>query len=118
MLDILNATIDWLKTNYVFLCFIVLGIWYGKLAFRVFVFDPLAGGNGKIQLDEMAKGITLGVLILASWRDGNRLHEWRYFSDAFYAILLAGVFGIASIKPAAQVLGNYFSKKKEDEQVS
>lgn len=106
-----DAVIAWLKVNYVFLTLIGLGIWYGKTAFKELIFTPLAGGNGKVQMNELAKGITLTVLILASWKDGNRTHEWAYFSDAFYAILLAGVFGIAAIEPAAGVLTSYFQKK-------
>lgn len=112
----IDQIIAWLKSNYLFLTFLGLGVWYGKRAFKTFIFDPLAGGNGSVQMDEMAKGITLGILILASYRDGNRTHEWPYFSDAFYAILLAGVFGIGAIKPAQDVLNNYFGKKNGGEQ--
>lgn len=105
-----DTFLAWLRANYVFLTMIGLGIWYGKTAFKELIFTPLAGGNGKVQMDELAKGIVLTVLVLASYVDGNRTHEWPYFSDSFYAILLAGVFGIAAIKPATEVLTNYFQK--------
>jgi hypothetical protein len=111
IVNYIDAIISWLRDNYVFLTLMGLGIWYGKLAFKELIFTPLAGGNGKVQMDELAKGIVLVVLILASYKDGTRTHEWQYFSDSFYAILLAAVCGIASIKPAAQVLNNYFTKK-------
>lgn len=107
-----DPIIAWLKVNYVFLTLMGLGIWYGKTAFKELIFTPLAGGNGKVQMDELAKGIVLVVLILAAYKDGNRTHEWSYFSDSFYAILLAAVCGIASIKPATEVLNNYFNKKE------
>lgn len=113
MIEFINDSIAWLKLNWMFLTMLVIAAWYGKTGFKVFIFEPLAGGNGHIQMDELAKGIVLGILILATYRDGNRIHEWTYFSDAFYAILLAGVFGIAAIKPATDVLTSYFNKKKD-----
>lgn len=113
-INYIDQIIAWLKVNYLFLTFLGLGIWYGKAGFKTFVFDPLAGGNGTVQMDEMAKGITLGILILASWKDGNRTHEWAYFSDAFYAILLSGVFAIAAIQPARDVMTSYFNSKTKD----
>lgn len=112
-MEIINEVIAWLKINWVFLTMLTAMAWYGKTGFKLFIFEPLAGGNGHIQMDELAKGIVLGILILATYKDGSRLHEWPYFSDAFYAILLAGVFGIAAIKPATDVLTSYFNKKKD-----
>lgn len=109
--DIINEVIAWLKLNWVFLTMLALGAWYGKTAFKVFIFEPLAGGNGHIQMDELAKGIVLTVFILATYRDGTRAHEWAFFSDSFYAILLAAVCGIASIKPATDMLSSYFKSK-------
>lgn len=77
---------------------------YGKSFYRKYIFDPLAGGNGKIQMDELAKGVVVAIIIWAVQRDGYRTHEWAYFNDAFYAALIAGLFAIAAIKPIASVL--------------
>lgn len=115
-MEIVNEVIIWLKANWFFLVMLITGVWYGKRAFLELIFNPLAGGNGKVQMDELAKGVVLIILILASYKDGNRVHEWSYFSDSFYAILLAGVFGIAAIKPASSVLTSYFTKTKPEEE--
>jgi hypothetical protein len=115
-LDVLNEIILWLKSNWFFLVALVVAIRYGKTGFKELIFNPLAGGNGKVQMDELAKGVILAVFILASYKDGNRVREAAYFSDSFYAILLAAICGIASIKPATNVLHNVFGKDKPKEE--
>lgn len=114
-MEIINEVIAWLKANYVFLTMLGIGIWYGKLIVKELIFNPLAGGNGKVQMDELAKGIVLTIFILASWKDGTRVHEWSFFSDSFYAILLATICGIAAIKPASGILHNVFGKNKQED---
>lgn len=86
---------------------------YGKTIHDKYVFTPLAGGNGKIQMDELAKGIIMAILIWAVQRDGYRGHEWAYFSDVFYATLLAGIFAIAAIKPVTSVLNTRYNGKSK-----
>jgi hypothetical protein len=77
---------------------------YRKAIYKDFIFTPLAGGNGKVQMDEAAKGVIIAVLLWCVARDGYRNHEWAYFSGTFYATLLAGLFAIASIKPITAIL--------------
>lgn len=75
-----------------------------KWLFITFVFDPIAGGNGKVQMDELAKAVILSLTIWSVLKDGNRSHEWTYFSDAFYMTMLGGLFAIAAIKPVADAI--------------
>lgn len=82
-------------------------LFYGRTFHERYIFTPLAGGNGKIQMDELAKGVLIAILLWSVNRDGYRVHEWTFFSDAYYAALIAGLFAIAAIKPAASILKNY-----------
>ena len=111
MINVLCAIFEFLLEYFWSLVAIMLVLVYGRTVYKDFIFTPLAGGNGKIQMDELAKGIVLAILIWAVHRDGYRTHEWTYFTDAFYAALLAAIFAIASIKPVTSVLN---AVKKKD----
>jgi hypothetical protein len=76
-----------------------------KDIYRIYVFDPLAGGNGKIQMDEMAKAILLIMIICASIKEGASAEQ--LYPDMYWVSIFAGVCGIAAIKPA-------FGKKEVD----
>lgn len=88
---------------------------YGKWLFHNLVFVPLAGGNGKVQMDEMAKAIICVIFILSALWEGTRQHEWHIFSDAYWFALLGTICLIAGIKE-----GKHFFKpptaKSNDEQ--
>jgi len=112
MITVLHALWEFFITNF-WICLILgLCLVYKNEIYKKFIFDPLAGGNGKIQMDEMAKGVVIGIIIWAVQRDGYRTHEWAYFTDTFYAALLAGLFAIAAIKPVASVMKH--NKTKND----
>lgn len=76
------------------------------------LFVPLAGGNGVVQMDELAKGIILVVFYLSARAEAFREHDWHIFSDAYWYALLGCVALIAGIKAGAfnKILG----KKEED----
>jgi hypothetical protein len=93
-------------------------LWYHrKYVYKTFIFTPLAGGNGKIQMDELAKGLIIAICVWSINKDANRTHEWAYFSDAYYLSLFGAFFAIASIKPiAAAITANATNKTDETEQ--
>jgi hypothetical protein len=95
----MEKVLAWILYNIHLLILAGLVIWHRKYVYQTFIFTPLAGGNGKIQMDELMKGIIAVMFIWAMHRDGHREHEWPYFSDVFYASLLAAVCAIAAIKP-------------------
>lgn len=100
------AIYEWIVDNgLVALALIYVAI-YRKYIYQTFFFSPLAGGNGKIQMDELVKGIVVFMFIWCVRKDALRTHEWAYFSDAFYGVLLAGIFAIAAIKPAVSILNS------------
>lgn len=85
-----------------------------KWLFITFIFDPIAGGNGKVQMDELAKAIILVLTVWSVTKDGNRVHEWSYFSDAFYMTMLGGLFAIAAIKPIVHAIKDNDDEDRED----
>ncbi len=95
---------------------------FGRTIHNKYIFEPVAGADGKVKMDELAKGIIMGILIWSVQRDGYRSHEWPFFSDVFYATLLAGIFAIAAIKPVTAVLHTRYngkrSKQGEDDNTS
>jgi hypothetical protein len=72
-----------------------------KKVFRIFIFDPLAGGNGKIQTQEYAQWLLLLMIARASYIEG-KLPEQAY-PDIYWTMLFGAVIAIAG-------LSKYFKK--------
>lgn len=66
--------------------------------YKTFFFDPLAGGNGKVQMDEIAKAILLVMICVASFREGSSTEQ--VYPDIYWIMIFASVCAIAAIKPA------------------
>jgi hypothetical protein len=69
-----------------------------KDIYKTYIFDPLAGGNGKIQMDEIAKAILLVMICRASFREGESPDQ--IYPDIYWICIFAAVCAIAAIKPA------------------
>jgi hypothetical protein len=69
-----------------------------KDVYKTYVFDPLAGGNGKIQMDELAKAVLVIMIIRASIKEGASPDQ--VYPDIYWISLFASVCAIAAIKPA------------------
>lgn len=113
----MEALFEFVTENYIMITVVVMTIIYrNKL-----IFEPLAGGNGKIQMDEIGKGVLIALLIYSVYVEANRTDmTTSVFSDSFYLILLSGVFAIASIRPVADILKHKYSgeeKKINSEQI-
>ena len=96
---------------------IFIVIRYGRKIYQDLIFTPLAGGNGKVQMDEVAKAIILIVFIYCVRTDATRTTEYHVFSDTFYFALLLSVCAIASIKPLFENMGQFKRDKIDDEKV-
>jgi hypothetical protein len=108
-----SQLLQWFMANIGYIALVAFFWWHRKLIYDKFVFTPLAGGNGKIQMDELTKGI---IVIIAIWcvrRDGYRTHEWSYFSDAFYFVLFGAVCAIAAIKPTLGAVSHVLKSRAE-----
>lgn len=80
-----------------------------KYVYRTFFFDPLAGGNGKIQMDELTKAVLVVMIVSASIKEGRTSEQ--LYPDIYWICIFAAVCAIAAIKPAFQKLND----KKEPE---
>jgi len=104
MMEYLTNIFTWIwENNWQLIAFFIL-MRYGKTIYQEFIFTPLAGGNHKIQIDELAKGVILFVFVLTSMLDAFRETEYRLFSDGFYLSLLTAVAIIAGIKHGINLL--------------
>lgn len=100
----LHQWATWLWENLEILGFLSFLWYHRKYVYQTFIFNPLAGGNGKVQMDELAKAIIIVLCIWSINRDAHRTHSWPYFSDAYYLSLFGALFAIASIKPIASAI--------------
>jgi hypothetical protein len=74
-----------------------------KYIYCTFIFKPLAGGNGVIQMDELVKAVLVIQLISASVKEGRGVEQ--LYPDIFWIMSFAGVFAIAAIKPVFSKYG-------------
>lgn len=66
--------------------------------YKTYIFDPLAGGNGKIQMDELTKAIMVFMICSASIKEGKSPEQ--VYPDIYWICIFASVCAIAAIKPA------------------
>lgn len=71
-----------------------------KYLYVTFIFDPLAGGNGKIQTAELAQWLLLIMITRASWQEGRSTEQ--VYPDVYWICIFGAVCAIAAIKPAFQ----------------
>ena len=64
--------------------------------YKTFFFDPLAGGNGKIQTSEMAQWVLVIMICRASWKEGSGAEQ--VYPDVYWFCIFAAVCAIAGFK--------------------
>lgn len=69
-----------------------------KYVYHTFIFKPLAGGNGVIQMDEMTKAVLVVMICRAAYKEG--LSTDQVYPDVFWICIFGAVCAIAAIKPA------------------
>lgn len=77
-----------------------------KSLYRTYIFDPLAGGNGKIQTSEYVQWALVIMIIKASIREGESSDQ--VYPDIYWTMIFAVVGAIAGYK-------HLFKKKDEPE---
>lgn len=75
---------------------------YGKRLYHIFIFDPIAGGNGKVQMDEIAKVFCMYLLWKAERAEG--ISAEQVYPDVFWISTLGALAIIAGLK-------HYYGKK-------
>lgn len=87
--------------------FLTIGFWtvmfwltvrFGKYIHQEYIFNPLAGGNGKIQINEIAQGSIVALFIYSVHKEATRDHEWAIFAEAYWWSLMFGIFSVAGLK--------------------
>lgn len=110
----MNELFNFLWANVWTLLAIATVIIYGRKLYQELLFTPLAGGNGKVQMDELAKLVILLVFVYSCYVEAHRKTEAHVFSDAYYFSLLLTVCAIAAIKPLFANMDILRGKKPED----
>jgi hypothetical protein len=77
--------------------------WFNRI-WKTYVFDPLAGGNGKIQTSEYAQWVLVIMIARASMREGHSADQM--YPDIFWISIFGAVCAIAGLKL-------YFQKKHD-----
>lgn len=67
-----------------------------KDLWQTYVFDPLAGGNGKIQMAEVAQLILLVMIINSSLKEGKSAEQ--LYPDIYWTMIFTAVCFIAGYK--------------------
>jgi hypothetical protein len=95
---------------------IIFIIWHRKTVYKDWIFTPLAGGNGKIQIDELVKGILVIMIIRASDREGASTEQ--AYPDIYWIMIFSAIFAIAALKVPINKAFSNFNKKSEPTQTS
>lgn len=62
------------------------------------IWEPLSGGNGHVQMDELSKAVIVGLVIYSVAKEANRPDlDKHIFSETYFLILLSGLFSIAGL---------------------
>ncbi len=94
--------------------FLLVGflLYRGKTVYKKFIFDPLAGGNGKIQMDEVAKAALIIMIVRDSEREGESPEQ--LYPDIYWIMIFFALWAIAGLKPAFEAFKNYKNGSSEN----
>lgn len=71
--------------------------WFNR-HWKTYVFDPLAGGNGKIQTSEYAQTSFIAILLFAACKEA--MNPGQDLPDTFWIVVPSAVAAIAGFKLA------------------
>lgn len=114
----MNTLFNWLWANIWTVLLIAAIIRYGRNIYRDLLFTPLAGGNGKVQMDELAKLVILVVFVYSAVVEATRKVEHHIFTDTYFFSLLLTVCAIAAIKPLFSNLNILKGQEKKEDQIT
>ncbi len=79
--------------------------------YRRGIFTAIAGGNGKLQMTEMAQALILSLFYISVRAERLRVHEYAVFPESYWISLFAAVVVIAGIK---EKVFHQFTHKKDE----
>ena len=80
--------------KYAFDLFVLIGVMF----YRKELYTAIAGGNGQLQMDEIAKALILVVFYISARAERFREHEYQIYPEWYWVSLLGTVAIIAGIK--------------------
>lgn len=110
----MNALFEFLWSNIWTLIAVATVLLYGRKLYQDLLFTPLAGGNGKVQMDELAKLVILIVFVYSCYVEAHRKTVEHVFTDMYFASLLLTVCAIAAIKPLFANMDILRGKKNDE----
>lgn len=106
---------EWLKSSVdLFDLFFLLCI----IIYRKGIFTAIAGGNGKLQMTELAQALILCLFYISVRAERLRPHEYAVFPESYWVSLFAAVVVIAGIKEKVFHRVQKTEDKKQGEQIN
>lgn len=100
----------WLTEHFYECLILAVLAWYH----RTLIMVPIRGGNGVVQMAELAQAIILTVFIFSVKAEIEREHEWSVFESAYWYALLGTVIMIAGFKGVGKSLIDKIGGGKAD----
>lgn len=69
-----------------------------QYVYQTFIFDPLAGGNGKVQTSEITQWVLVVMICSASIKEGKSAEQ--LYPDIYWTMIYLTVAAIAGLKVA------------------
>jgi hypothetical protein len=102
--------LEWLQSNLdPFDLFMLAAI----IVYRKGIYVAIAGGNGRLQMTELAQSLLLVVFYISVRAERLRSHEYAIFPEAYWVMLFTAITVIAGIKE--KVFHKLLHKEKTDE---
>ena len=101
--DALLDFFAWCFNNIFVILIILFLVWEGRMLYKTLFLQPIRGGNGIAQMDEVAKWLMMVYLGYMVWKEGEEIGQ-AYPEGVFWAMVI-GAFLIAGVKEFAVVLG-------------
>ena len=103
--DMWNLFVD----NFSLVVFAVFVLWERKVLFKGLFLEPIRGGNGKTQMDELAKWIMIWMLVYMIHLEGQSVEQ--VFPESWGWAIIMGIFLIAGYQETVKVFGEILKDK-------
>lgn len=95
--------------NFTLIVFAVFVLWERKVLFNGLFLEPIRGGNGKTQMDELAKWVMIWTLVYMIHLEGKSTDQ--VFPESWGWAIILGIILIAGYQESVKVIGDIFKAK-------
>jgi hypothetical protein len=95
--------------NFTLIVFAVFTVWERKVLFRGLFLEPIRGGNGKTQMNELAKWVMVWVLVYMVHLEGQGVEQ--VYPESWGWAIIMGIFLIAGYKDTVTMVGDVLKEK-------